>query len=147
MAGALLWGGTKEDWLQRAWPLYTSTDVYITGMRLCLCALKWPEEFILPKNDRNAMGPTLDFILEAGEEMAPKRMDLKGSWERKMKFLHGYTFCFLCVQLTKLFYYVSMYVSMYLWRLCVRTYMHTPRIHTYTHVYIYWYIYIYMAHM
>lgn len=83
------------------------------------------------------MGPTLDFILEAGEEMAQNEWieRIMGEKNEISSWLHLlFPLCSI-----KLFYYVSM-TSM-----CTYIYAYTTYTYLYTRVYIYWYIY--MAHM
>lgn len=56
-----------------------------------------------------------------------------------MRLLHNYTFCFLCVQLTKLFY-LSIYLCMYHVYVYVHRYAEAyTDIYLYTHVCIYIY--------
>lgn len=142
MVGTLLWGLHEGGLAAKGLTVVESTDVYITGMMLCLCSFKWLLEFILPHNDSNIMGLTLDFIQQAGEELAQNECIWKDCRREKWD-------CFMITPfVSSVFSWLSCFTHLYIYvcitSMCmyIDTYVHTHRhtqIHTCTHMYIHIY--------
>ena len=89
---------------------------------LCLCALKWLLEFILPNNDSNIMGLTLDFIQQAGEELAQNECIGKDCRREKwdcfmitpfVSSVFSWLSCFTYLYIYLCMYHVYVYVHRY----------------------------------
>lgn len=142
VVGTLLWALHEGRLATKSLAIVQGTDVFITGMTLCLCALKWLLECILPNNDSNIMGLTLDLIQEAGEELAPNECIWKDCRREKWD-------CFMITPfVSSVFSWLSCFTYLFIYLCMYHVYVYVHRYaEAYTDTYLYTHVYIYIWHI